>query len=120
MKCAPHGGFSEAFVLLSLSENVKIAAGTKLRQETKPFRRVDGSIKSRQKRMVKRLKYFSLRLCSSFLTPTNKLLLIHHFRREHRRDFSIIVKFRKINGTNIAGAETAGESKVRRKYATRR
>lgn len=69
--------------------------------------------------MIKRFEYLSLRLRSSFLTPTNKLLLIHHLRGEHRWDFPVVVEFREINGTNVPGAETAGETEVGRKDATR-
>lgn len=119
-KFLPDGGFIEPFVLLPLPENVKITAGTKLSQKTEPFRSINGSIKSRQKRMIKRFKYFSLCLRSSFLTSTNKLLLIHHFRRKHRRNLAVVIKFSEVDRADVAGAETVGEAEVGGEDATRR
>lgn len=47
LKCAPDGGFREAFAWLTLPENVKVSAGTEIGQQTRPFRRIQRRVKRR-------------------------------------------------------------------------
>lgn len=110
--CAPHGEFIEAFVLLPLPENMEVAAGTELSQETEPLRRVDTSVERRKKRMVQRLQNLPLGLRSAFFTPTRQFLLIHYLRREQASVGSGGLEAGEVDGANVARAETVRELEV--------
>lgn len=83
--CAPYGGLREAFTGLTLAEDVEISAGAELRQQTQPFRRFEGGVKRRQKRMVQHFEYFLFCPRSPFLITARQLPPVHHFRGEEGR-----------------------------------
>lgn len=115
----PDGGFVEALVGLALSEHVQVTAWTKLRQKTDPFRRIDGIIESRQKRMIQQFQYFPLSPRPPFFTPTRQFLLVHHFRGEHHTNITniviiivMILELGQVDGADVAGAEAVCEAEV--------
>lgn len=75
----------EAFGRLFLTENVEVAAGTKLRQQTEPFRRINGCVERGEERMVEGLENLSLRLGSAFFAPARELLLVHDLGGQERQ-----------------------------------
>lgn len=108
----PDGGFREAFVGLSLTEDVKVAAGAELGEEAEPFGGVDGGIESGQEWMVQHFEDFPLGFRPPFLAPASELLLVHNLRGEPHRESAVVVELGEVDGAYVAGAEASGEAEV--------
>ena len=77
LTCAPDGGFREAFAGLTLAEDVEVATGAELRQQTRPFGRLQARVERGQERVVQHFQNVPFCPRSPFLITARQLLLVH-------------------------------------------
>lgn len=108
---APYCIFVEALEGLALAEVVEVAAGTELRQQATPSRRLDRRVKGGQERVLQHFQYFPLCPRPLFLVPTHKLLLVHYLGREHALSFRPL-HLRHVHAPDVAAPHAPHEPDV--------
>lgn len=90
---------------------MKISTGAKLSQEAAPFRRINNSVKRRQKGMIQHFQNLPFGLGPPFLVPAGELLLIHDLGRKESVGRGLF-ELGEVDGADVAGAEAVEEAEV--------
>lgn len=109
----PDGRFMKTFVGLALTENVEVAAGTELGQQTRPPGTIQRGIQRGQEGVIQHFQYFPFYPCPALFVPTHKLSLIHHFGGKEAPIITVLaLQLNEVHAADVAAAQAVNETQV--------